>query len=219
MSFERTEVALPMDPAVAAAMRDADLGLVRGVVGLSDPSPKWATAFAELTAAMEPTRPPEAIDIQHVGSTSVPGLVAKPILDVALAVAGPSEAIAVDTWLRGLGFFCRGARDKREPEVLYGLELEQNIRLINLHVERLDGDAWRHHLALRDELRANDAVREAYGALKRGLAVEFPDDRLAYIDGKSEFILAHREWGSVGDSGFGRTHPPMRSSRGPDLLR
>jgi len=193
MLFERTETAAPIDAAVEDALRNADLGLMRGIVEIADYSPRWGDAFNALVAALEPTRPEEVLEIAHVGSTSVPGLPAKAILDIAIAVAGPSDALRVHEWLQAMGFLCRGARDEQEPKVLYGLELEEGVRLVNAHVERIGGEAWQHHLGLRDVLRANEEARDLYGALKRRLAIDNPEDRMAYIDGKTDFIVAHRE--------------------------
>ncbi len=66
------------------------------------------------------------------------------------------------------------------------------IRLANIHVVDADSEDLRRYLAFRDHLRAHPADRDAYGTLKRSLAAQHPSDRLAYIDGKQDFITARR---------------------------
>ncbi|GGD41625.1 hypothetical protein GCM10010915_23210 [Microbacterium faecale] len=189
--FERTDVALPMDPAIAAAVADADLGLARGAVELAAPSPRWSPAYAALVAAFAPTRPHGVVAIEHVGSTSVPGLTAKAILDIAVGIS-EKEAPDVHDWLVESGFLYRGASDDVRPDRMYGLEREIGVRLVNAHVVVHDGLDWCRYLAFRDRLRANDRDRDAYAALKRRLAAEHLGDRLAYIRGKSGFIVGRR---------------------------
>ena len=79
---------MPRTPAsrLADALRDADLGLRRRVVDLAPASDAWARAFAGIHEVLAETAPPSVVAIEHIGSTSVPGLDAKPILDVGIAV-------------------------------------------------------------------------------------------------------------------------------------
>jgi GrpB-like predicted nucleotidyltransferase (UPF0157 family) len=124
---------------------------------------------------------------EHVGSTSVPALAAKPVIDVQLSVASmtPVSAYAeplasigydhrVDPWNDDHEFFSRQDAD------VYGG--------VNLHV-CLVGSGWeRGHLAFRDWLRAHPEDVRAYGDLKRELAERHPRDIVAYLDGKTGFI-------------------------------
>ncbi len=195
MSFPvvRSEHAEPVAPALAAAVRDADLGLTRGVVELSEPSPRWAEAFAALSAALLPTRPAEVLGLEHIGSTAVPGLPAKPILDVAVAEAPAADPRPVHDWLMRSGFLFRGEQGQERPDRMYALELAPGIRLVNVHVVDHGGLLWRRYLAFRDHLRADAGDREAYGALKRQLAGRHSEDRLAYVAAKGEFIVPRHD--------------------------
>jgi len=177
---------------LAAAFHEADLGLRRGVVGLVPASDAWASAFADVQAVLADTAPASVAAIEHIGSTSVAGLDAKPILDVGIAVVPGTKLASLDGWLIGLGMLLRGDANDVRPDRMYGYEIEPMIRLANVHVLDHGDDDWRRYLAFRDHLRAHPADRDAYGALKRSLAAQHPSDRLAYVDGKQDFVIARR---------------------------
>jgi GrpB-like predicted nucleotidyltransferase (UPF0157 family) len=122
--------------------------------------------------------------LEHVGSTAVPGLAAKPILDLAAGYdtgTAPAAYIAVfeslgyvyrgDGGLPGREFFRRGA-----------------IRSHHLHLVERNGSHWSRYLRFRDALRADAALRDAYASIKHSLAARYPHDREAYIAGKTEFV-------------------------------
>ena len=177
---------------LADAVRDADLGLRRGVVDLAPASDAWVLAFADVHEVLTATAPVSVVAIEHIGSTAVPGLDAKPILDIGIAVRPGTSLSSLDGWLTGLGMLRRGDATDVRPDRMYGYELEPMIRLVNVHVVDADSEDLRRYRVFRDHLRANPADRDAYGALKHALATRHPDDRLAYIDGKADFITARR---------------------------
>lgn len=177
---------------LANAFSGADLGLRRGVVDLAPASDAWARAFQKVFAVLDATAPASVVAVEHIGSTAVPGLDAKAILDIGIAVAPGTELASLDGWLTGLGMLLRGDANDVRPDRMYGYELEPMVRLANVHVLDHSDDGWRRYLAFRDHLRAHPADRDAYGALKHALAAEHSSDRLAYIDGKQDFITARR---------------------------
>ncbi|UNK72313.1 GrpB family protein [Microbacterium sp. H1-D42] len=177
---------------LAAAFSAAGLGLRRGVVGLAPASDTWAQAFHDVHEVLASTAPDSVAVIEHIGSTSVPGLAAKPIMDVGIGVRPGSRLGSLDDWLGGLGMLLRGDANDVRPDRMYGYELEPMIRLLNVHVLELGSQGWRDYLAFRDHLRAHPDDRDAYGVLKQSLATQHPDDRLAYIAGKESFILDRR---------------------------
>ncbi|MGB3373643.1 MAG: GrpB family protein [Microbacterium sp.] len=174
------------------AFAGSELGLRRGIVDLAPASDAWERVFREVHAVLGATAPASVVAIEHIGSTAVPGLDAKAILDIAIAVCRGTELASLDDWLTGLGMLLRGDADDVRPDRMYGYELEPMIRLANVHVIEHDSGHWRRYLAFRDHLRAHPVDRDAYGALKRSLATRHPSDRLAYIDGKQDFIIARR---------------------------
>jgi len=177
---------------LANAFADSGLGLRRGVVELAPASDAWGRAFQEVHAVLSATAPASVVAIEHIGSTAVPGLDAKAILDILIGVHDGTELASLDDWLVGLGMLLRGDANDVRPDRMYGYELEPMIRLANVHVIEHDSGDWRRYLAFRDHLRAHRADRDAYAALKRSLATRHPSDRLAYIDGKQDFIIARR---------------------------
>lgn len=193
--FERIAAhvaALPGRRALASALADADLGLRRGIVELASASDAWARAFREVHAILASGAPDTVVAIEHIGSTSVSSLDAKPIMDIAIGVRPGTLLASLDEWLTGLGMLLRGDANDVRPDRMFGYELEPMIRLVNVHVLEHDSREWRDYVDFRDHLRGHPDDHRAYGALKRDLAAQHPDDRLAYIDGKEPFILARR---------------------------
>lgn len=181
-----------MPSTFAAAFDRSDLGLRRGVVDLAPSSTRWPAVFQRAASTLRIDAPASALGIEHIGSTSVPGLAAKPILDIAVGLASEDGLDEIDVWLTGHGLLFRGERDAVRPDRLYGFEIEPMIRLANVHVIRHGDTEWSRYTAFRDHLRSSPADRDAYGTLKADLARRHPDDRIAYIDGKADFIVARR---------------------------
>ena len=133
------------------------------------------------------------IDQQHVahnGSPSVPGLGAKPILDIMVGIPAMEQARAYVQPLQGIGYECRG---ETVPGTLYIRKAAP--RRYNVHMTEYGGGFWEEHLLFRDYLRAHQDVSGQYEALKRRLMAELGPDpdraaRAAYNDGKTAFIRA-----------------------------
>jgi GrpB-like predicted nucleotidyltransferase (UPF0157 family) len=129
-----------------------------------------------------------AVRIDHVGSTAVPGLAAKPIVDLQLSVAEVDERSLYGEPLEGLGYLF--APDPASPDFhFFGLPAARP-RTHHLHVCRAGSEDERRHLAVRDYLRAHPDEVVAYAELKRGLVARAPGDRLAYITGKDSYVAA-----------------------------
>jgi GrpB-like predicted nucleotidyltransferase (UPF0157 family) len=170
---------------VRSAFDATTLGVRRGAVRLSAADPTWADAYERVLPLLREALAGIAVAIEHVGSTAVPGLPAKPILDIAVGLPPGRDPAVVDEALVGLGFLCRGSDESRTS---YGWESEPRVRVVNLHVVEHEGRTWRDYLALRDALRADPEARDAYAALKQDLAERFPTNRAAYIAGKDAFV-------------------------------
>lgn len=160
------------------------LGLESGVVRLVAYDPAWPALFAAESARIAAAAAPHAPALEHVGSTAVPGLDAKPVLDI---LAGYPPGAAVAEHVAGL---VRAGYEHRGENGIPGREFFRRgaPRAWHVHLVVQDGAFWREHLAFRDHLRAHREVRDAYAALKRALAERHPRDRAAYIDGKTAFV-------------------------------
>jgi putative glutamine amidotransferase len=156
--------------------------------GLADPDPSWPDRFEAEAARIVAALPPGLVDrIDHIGSTSVPGLPAKPYIDIQLSVVAIAPRDAYLGPLVELGYHWKpdGHDDTHE---FFSLDDGDGRRAVNLHVTRSGSDWERRHLAFRDALRADPDTAAEYAALKRRLAEDHPRDIVRYVQGKSDFI-------------------------------
>lgn len=132
----------------------------------------------------------EDVAIEHIGSTSVPALAAKPVIDVL--VGAPSLPYIEEriTLLGALGFEYVAKYEAELPMRRYFVKSAIRSHRIHVHAVVQGSTIWREHLAFRDTLRANTALRSEYQALKLQLAARFADDKAAYTEGKDRFIKA-----------------------------
>lgn len=164
-----------------------DLGLAAGIVRLQRHSDKWSRAYEAERATLRQALGDLAMDIEHVGSTAVPGLEAKPIIDIAIAIAEEADAGPVSDRLLELGYgFAVDAGSA--GGLIFFKESAAPIRTHHVHVVRADDAQWRNYLAFRDRLRADTRLRAEYAQLKQRLAREFASDRDGYTAAKTEFI-------------------------------
>jgi GrpB-like predicted nucleotidyltransferase (UPF0157 family) len=125
-----------------------------------------------------------AVVLEHTGSTAVPGLAAKPILDI---LAGYPEGAVVAEYISVL---TKADYIHRGEQGIPGREFFRrgDPRAYHVHLTAINSPFWRDHLAFRDRLLADNALRDAYAALKHDLAARFPRDREAYIEAKGSFV-------------------------------
>ena len=162
------------------------LGLRRGTVQITPYRPAWAILFQAERARLQEALGDLVLDIQHIGSTAVPGLAAKPILDVAIAVAGESVVAECVGLLADVGYTYRGYRGPDQGQFFdrgRGQELTHYLHVLLIHEP-----AWSNYLRFRDHLTAHPAARDAYMRLKEDLAAEYPGDRAGYTAAKAMFI-------------------------------
>jgi GrpB-like predicted nucleotidyltransferase (UPF0157 family) len=150
-----------------------------------DYNPAWANQFADLSTRLVASLQSTVLRIEHVGSTAVPGLAAKPIIDVDVVLASSADLPQATRLLADLGCVHEGdlGVDGREAFRCPSGEARHHLYVL------VEGAAeLRRHITFRDALRANAALRDEYAQLKRLLAAQHPGDREAYTQGKSAFI-------------------------------
>jgi GrpB-like predicted nucleotidyltransferase (UPF0157 family) len=177
------------------------LGLRRGDVELVPYSSAWAALFEDERARLQQALGADALDIQHIGSTAVPGLAAKPILDLGVVVTDETVVSACIPRLAALGYRYRGYRGASQGH-FFDLGPEDQLTHY-LHMLRSGEPGWRNYLLFRDHLRAHPAAREAYLQLKQQLATDYAADRASYSAAKSTFvqqILATARRSGAGDA-------------------
>jgi GrpB-like predicted nucleotidyltransferase (UPF0157 family) len=160
------------------------LGLEKGSVELLPHNEKWHELFAEEKARLENSIGAFIVGIEHIGSTSVCGIAAKPILDIALAINKKASGEKCVAPLENIGYQYRG-----ENGIAGRFYFVKGApRTHHLHMLLADSAPLRDHLLFRDHLRRNPASAEEYDRLKKELASKYPHDRDAYLDGKSTFV-------------------------------
>ncbi|MFW6201734.1 MAG: GrpB family protein [Gemmatimonadota bacterium] len=150
--------------------------------------PTWPRRFAEERALLEPVlRPWLAGPIEHVGSTAVPGLPAKPIIDIMAGVRDLPSSLAARAAVAELGYIHFPYR----PDVMHWFcKPSPERRTHHLHLVPFDSRLWSDRLVFRDHLRASPADAADYAALKTELAERYRFDREAYTEAKGEFVAA-----------------------------
>jgi GrpB-like predicted nucleotidyltransferase (UPF0157 family) len=149
-------------------------------------SPEWPQLFeSEARLLLATLGPWLAGEVQHVGSTAVPGLSAKPIIDIVAPVRSLAEAAACIDPLRSLGY-CYSPY--KPEEMLWFCKPSPERRTHHLHVMAAASSALRERLAFRDALRRSPALASEYELLKIRLAGTYAHDREAYTQAKAPFI-------------------------------
>lgn len=151
--------------------------------------PAWPERFARERDALARVFGSEAT-IEHVGSTAVPGLDAKPVVDILLGVAALDRVERRIPELAALGWEHRPELEAELPERRFFRKPPTGPRECHLHAAERGGAFWREHLAFRDRLRADPATARAYAELKRRLAARHREDRDAYTRAKADFVRA-----------------------------
>ena len=151
-----------------------------------DYDPTWPRTFAALRAPIFEVLRNIASAVEHVGSTSVPGLAAKPIVDIDVVLPSRAEIPAAIEKLATLGYVHCGDLGIPEREAFYS---PAHLPTHNLYVCVQGSVGLANHLAIREHLRHNPSAVTAYGQLKKQLADQFPTDMESYGAGKTAFLL------------------------------
>lgn len=151
-------------------------------------SEQWSAVFTEERARLHEVFVGTGARIEHVGSTSVPGLCAKPIIDICIGVATLSVAEERIDAMTDLGYEYVPEYEAEIPDRRYFRRPHTKPRTHHVHACVLDGPIWERHLAFRDWLRDHADDREAYAELKRMLYARHSADRPAYTEAKGPFI-------------------------------
>jgi GrpB-like predicted nucleotidyltransferase (UPF0157 family) len=149
-------------------------------------NPHWARTFEQLRLNIWPAVAELAISVEHVGSTSVPGLAAKPTIDMTVVVSTAADVPTAISCLGALGYVHRGNLGVEGREAFQAPDL---LPRHHLYVCASNSLALRNHLVVRDYLRAHPETARQYGNLKKRLAERYPEDIDAYTEGKTQLIL------------------------------
>lgn len=162
------------------------LGLHKDKVSLVPHSSNWHKEFEQEKEKLQTILGNIALAIEHIGSTSIPGLSAKPILDIAVAVENIEALKSVIPILTEAEYDILDSIETK-GEVLARKGTPDN-RTHYIHVEIFGDTYWNNHIMFRDFLLKHQEYVEAYEKLKKDLAIQFSDDRKKYTDAKNDFI-------------------------------
>lgn len=165
---------------------DPGLGLARGTVELVSHDPSWQDAYEREVERLRPRLEPHVVGFEHVGSTAVPGLAAKPIVDVLVLVADLGETDEVARVLTDAGYEERP--NDAVPDRRFFARGPPSCRTHYLSVTERGSDCHRDQVSFRDALRADPDLAAEYERQKRALAEAHADEREAYTDAKSAFV-------------------------------
>ena len=160
------------------------LGLESGRTELLPHDNEWETEAERIIRILRKAIP-EAKDIQHVGSTAIRSIEAKPIVDIAVALDDVRSAASHIDDLAEYGIIYRGSD---VPEQILFIIGAGNIRTHHIHIVKWHGEAWNNYIAFRDYMNSHPGKAAEYEKLKKQLASSFPDNRRAYTEGKAGFI-------------------------------
>lgn len=147
-------------------------------------SEKWPRLYAAWRERLADALGATAIGIEHVGSTAVPGLPAKPTIDIQVSVDDLEDESRYVPPIEALGVQLRN----RDFEHRFFRPFSRMPRDVHIHVCAVGGEWWRRHLIFRDYLRASAHARQAYTEAKLSAAARWRDDRIAYTAAKDDQI-------------------------------
>jgi GrpB-like predicted nucleotidyltransferase (UPF0157 family) len=196
-----------IDDRRAAAEKDlACAGVRNGRVELVEYAPAWPAAFQTERERLAPLL--RALEIHHIGSTAVPGLLAKPIIDIVALVNDLDAPVAA--LVESGGYQYPWAFNGTLTHRRFLCYPRASHRTHHLHLVD-DRAELERRLRFRDRLRADPALADEYAALKRALAARFSEDREAYTEAKAPFIKRVEK---QADPGFGLEIIEYRRSLG-----
>jgi GrpB-like predicted nucleotidyltransferase (UPF0157 family) len=150
--------------------------------------PRWPTLYVEEKRRILAAIGSHILTIEHIGSTAVPGLGAKPIIDIMVGLRHLADAPPCIPRLQAIGYEYVPEHEQQLPERRYFHKGKEGNRTHHLHMVETASEFWHRHLLFRDYLRAHPDTAQQYYELKKGLADQFRSDREAYTEGKTAFI-------------------------------
>ena len=164
------------------------LAAIHEEVRLHPCDPSWPNRFETERQRLTSLLPGAFLGIEHIGSTAVPGMPAKPIIDLLAGVESMAVARSIAERICASGYTTSTEFNETLVDRMWFMRWAEGRRTHHLHVVVQDGNVWRAHLAFRDALRSNPSFAARYAALKHQLAARHATDREAYTNAKAEFI-------------------------------
>lgn len=165
-----------------------NLGLKRGTVKLVKHNPKWADDYEQEKKVIFKAIGGKIENIVHNGSTSIPGISAKPIIDILVGVSSLDVVKELEKPLKTIGYE-RMHEDASKKRVFFAKGTDKK-RTHYLSIVGINSTDWSSNIAFRNYLRTHKDAARAYDKLKRDLAETYPNDREKYTVAKENFIVS-----------------------------
>ena len=163
------------------------IGLKRGSVALLSHQKEWDKNAENVILELKQLLGNAAVDIQHVGSTAIASIYAKPIIDIVIGLRDLNDISPYMQLLEEHGFIFRGEDVAGQMLFVMG-DFEKDTRTHHIHAVKWNGTEWKNYINFRDYLNCHPDKAMIYDACKKKLALQFPDDRRSYTEGKQECI-------------------------------
>ena len=162
-----------------------------GPIVIQDYDPRWSTLFAEERTRIQQTLGDLVVTIEHIGSTSVVGLAAKPIIDMLVGVRSLTDARAVAIEpMRALGYTFIAEYEPWLPDEMLFRKGPPGPWTHHAHLMEPSAERWEEYTLPRDHLKRNPELARAYGEFKKALALVFGDDIAGFREAKRPFLQA-----------------------------
>jgi GrpB-like predicted nucleotidyltransferase (UPF0157 family) len=179
-----------------------------GALDMVDYDPRWPARFAYYRDELADILGPTPLRIDHIGSTAVPGLAAKDVVDLQVVVADENDVDSYRPGIESTGLVL-GYRDASLSWSFFRPPVPPRLR--HVHVTSAGSERERVQLLFVEYMRSDDRVRDDYARLKRRLAVRYPADRLGYAKAKTAFIIDMLDRAERWAAKIGWMVPPLES--------
>lgn len=173
-------------------MQTPIIGYNRNFVGLVDHHPQWAVLYAQKAAELSALLGDRLLQIDHFGSTAIPAIKAKPVIDILVQTATGEADDEIMRLFATQGYQVKTFPERKEK--LFFFE-ENGLRLYNVHLTKHRSEFSEKMLLLRDTLNANETLAKRYEAIKLQCAQDNPHDSQAYYNAKKHFFKEAIGWG------------------------
>ena len=173
----------------AMEMKNDMLGLKRGTVTLAEHQDSWQAEAEQTIAELKRLLGNTATDIQHIGSTAISSIHAKPIIDIVVGVHEPNDIMPYIETLE-IGHYMFRGEDVPGQILFVKGDFESDIRTHHIHVVKWNGIDWNNYINFRDYLNAFPEKAKRYDMCKLNLAKQFPQERGSYTKGKQSLVSA-----------------------------
>ena len=150
--------------------------------------PTWPSMFAAERQRLLSLLPGVFLQVEHIGSTAVPGMLSKPVIDLLAGVGSMASAKCIAGRICASGYTTSIEFNESLVDRMWFMRWAEGHRTHHLHLVVQDGNVWHEHIAFRDAVRSSPSLAARYAAVKQQLAAMHATDREAYTNAKAEFI-------------------------------